>query len=382
MLIGIDASRATSATPTGTETYSRELIRALIALDRKNQYRLYTRESVSPEFFADSESSRNTQHATRTRNYELRSIPFPRLWTHLRLSYEMLTHAPNVLFVPGHVLPLIHPRRSIVTIHDLGHLRFPEAHPPRQRLYHTWATQWNARSASHIFADSEATRDDIVELCHIAPEKISVIYPAFDARMYQPVRDAEKIKSVREKYRLGSDYILAIGTLHPRKNYARLIEAFAQIATHHASRITLVIVGKKGWLYQPILDRIQSLHLQSQVSFLDYVPGFDMPALISGARMLAFPSLHEGFGLPVLEAQACGTPVVTSMTSSLPEAAGDAALMVDPLDVDAITGTMQRLLTDESLRTHLIARGFDNIKRFSWQVSARQALDVINALGD
>ena len=372
MLIGIDASRATSATPTGTETYSRELIRALITLDRKNKFRLYTRDSVSPEFFADPDLSRSTQYA-------IRSIPFPHLWTHLRLSYEMLAHAPNVLFVPGHVLPLVHPRCSIATIHDLGHLRFPEAHPPRQRLYHTWATQWNARSALHLFADSEATRDDIVEWCHVTPEKISVIYPAYDARIYQPVRDADTIKSVREKYRIASDYILAIGTIHPRKNYARLIEAFAKLQN---ADCRLQIVGKRGWLSDSIFARVRELKLESRVQFLDYVPVSDMPALISGARMLAFPSLHEGFGLPVLEAQACGTPVLTSMTSSLPEAAGDAALMVDPLDVDAIAGTMQRLLGDESLRAHLVARGFDNIKRFSWQVSARQALNVINALGD
>jgi glycosyltransferase involved in cell wall biosynthesis len=366
MLIGIDASRATSATPTGIEIYSREIIRALIALDRKNKYRLYTRETIATDFFANP-------------NSEFRTIPFPRLWSHVRLSYEMLTHAPDVLFVPAHVLPLIHPRRSVVTIHDLGHLHFPEAHPPMQRLYHTWSTQWNARAASHIFADSEATQDDIVQLCHVAPEKISVIYPAFDARIYQRIRDVDKIKSTCEKYRIGNDYVLAIGTVHPRKNYARLIEAFGKLESRD---LRLVIVGKKGWLYQPILDRIQSLNLQSQISFLDYVPASDMSALIGGARLLAFPSLHEGFGLPVLEAQACGTPVVTSMTSSLPEAAGDAALLVDPLDVDAIAGAMQRLLTDETLRAKLVARGFDNIKRFSWEVSARQVLNIIESMGD
>ncbi len=371
MLIGIDASRTVCDAPTGTEIYSRELIRALIVQDRANQYRLYTRTLVPRDFFGAAS------------NFEIRAIPFPRLWTHARLSFEMLTRAPDVLWIPAHVLPPIHPRRSIVTIHDLGHLHFPEAHPTTQRLYHTWATRWNARAASHVLADSEATRDDIVKFCGVAPEKITVVYPAYDARVYQPVRDAEKIAATRTRLRIGEDYILAIGTIHPRKNYARLIESFARLVSNlqfPISNLQLVIVGKRGWLHKPIFELVERLNLQSRVRLLDYVPASDMPALISGARVLAFPSLHEGFGLPVLEAHACGTPVVCSMTSSLPEAAGDAALFVDPLDVEAIAGAMERLLTDAAVRAKLIARGFDNLKRFSWEASASRVSDVIRGL--
>ena len=371
MLIGIDASRTVCDAPTGTEIYSRELIRALIVQDRANQYRLYTRTLVPRDFFGAAS------------NFEIRAIPFPRLWTHARLSFEMLTRAPDVLWIPAHVLPPIHPRRSIVTIHDLGHLHFPEAHPTTQRLYHTWATRWNARAASHVLADSEATRDDIVKFCGVAPEKITVVYPAYDARVYQPVRDAEKIAATRTRLRIGEDYILAIGTIHPRKNYTRLIESFARLVSNlqfPISNLQLVIVGKRGWLHKPIFELVERLNLQSRVRLLDYVPASDMPALISGARVLAFPSLHEGFGLPVLEAHACGTPVVCSMTSSLPEAAGDAALFVDPLDVEAIAGAMQRLLTDAAVRAKLIARGFDNLERFSWEASASRVSDVIRGL--
>lgn len=371
MLIGIDASRTVCDAPTGTEIYSRELIRALIVQDRANQYRLYTRTLVPRDFFGAAV------------NFEIRAIPFPRLWTHARLSFEMLTRAPDVLWIPAHVLPPIHPRRSIVTIHDLGHLHFPEAHPTTQRQYHIWATRWNARAASHVLADSEATRDDIVKFCGVAPEKITVVYPAYDARVYQPVRDAEKIAATRTRLRIGEDYILAIGTIHPRKNYARLIESFARLVSNlqfPISNLQLVIVGKRGWLHKPIFELVERLNLQSRVRFLDYAPASDMPALISGARVLAFPSLHEGFGLPVLEAHACGTPVVCSMTSSLPEAAGDAALFVDPLDVEAIAGAMQRLLTDDAVRAKLIARGFDNLKRFSWEASASRILQVIRGM--
>ncbi|MDE3089741.1 MAG: glycosyltransferase family 4 protein [Chloroflexota bacterium] len=362
MLIGIDASRAIGAAPTGTETYSRELTRALLALDRRNFFRLYTRDHAPREFFSASS------------NFEIRAMPFPRLWTHVRLSCEMLTRAPDALFVPAHVLPLVHPRRSIVTVHDLGHLHFPDAHPRGQRLYHNASTRWNARAAAHLLADSEATRDDLVRFFRVPPEKVTVVYPAYDARLYQPVRDAAVVQATRARLRVDGDYILAIGTVQPRKNYARLIEAFARLEIRD---LRLVIVGKRGWLYDAIFARAKELNLQSRISFLDYVPAVDLPALISGARVLAFPSLHEGFGLPVLEAQACGTPVVTSLTSSLPEAAGDGALFVDPLDVDAIAGALQRALTDEAIRSKLIAHGFENVKRFSWEQSARQVLRVI-----
>jgi glycosyltransferase involved in cell wall biosynthesis len=364
MLIGIDASRATSDVPTGTETYSRELIRALIAIDRKNRFRLYARETIARDFFGA------------TSNFELRAIPFPRMWTHTRLSFEMLTRAPEMLWVPAHVVPLIHPRRSFVTIHDLGQVHFPKAHPPMQRAYHNWAVGWNTRAASHIFADSESTRDDLTRFFRVPAEKITVVYPAYDAQLYQPIRDMAAIEKVKAKYRIARDYILAIGTIHPRKNYARLIEAFGKLQIVDCG---LQIVGKRGWLNDSIYDSARQLGLESRVQFLDYVSGSDLPALISGARLFAFPSLHEGFGLPILEAQACGTPVVCSMTSALPEAAGDAALFFDPLDVDAIAGALHRALTDDALRTKLIARGFENIKRFSWQVSARQVLRALES---
>lgn len=365
MIIGIDASRATSNAPTGTEHYSRELIRALVALDRKNQYRLYTRENISRDWF----TATNLQFPIL--NLQVCAIPLPRAWTHARLSFEMLMRAPDALWVPAHVLPLVHPRHSFVTIHDLGQVRFPEAHPLLQRVYHNWAVWWSTRAARHLFADSEATRDDLTKFFRAPPEKVSVVYPAYDAQLFQPLRDAVAIENVRAKYRILGDYVLTVGTIHPRKNYARLINAFRKLEVRD---LRLVIVGKRGWLSDSIYERVKELNLQSRVSFLDYVPASDLPALLSGARLFAFPSLHEGFGLPILEAQACGVPVVCSMTSSLPEVAGDAALFFDPLDVDAIAGALQRALTDDLLRAKLIAHGFDNVKRFSWEVSARQIL--------
>ncbi|MBI3913185.1 MAG: glycosyltransferase family 4 protein [Chloroflexi bacterium] len=387
MLIGIDASRAISPAPTGTETYSCEIIRALLQLDRENSYRLYTRAPVPREFFSAQSPTFGVQspksdvrrpasdHELRNTQYAIRSLPFPRAWTHARLSYEMLAHAPDVLWVPAHVLPAIHPRRSIVTVHDLGQFYFPEAYPPATRLYHFWSTRWNARAASHIFADSLATKNDLMRFCQVAPEKISVVYPAYDAQLYQPVRDAARIEAVREKYHVGIDYIITVGTIHPRKNYTQLLDAFASLRPE-TWNLKLVIVGKRGWLYDEIFKQTQSLRLS--ISFLEYVPPEDLPSLLSGARAFVFPSLHEGFGLPILEAQACGVPVICSNTSSLPEAAGQGALLVDPRDEDAIADGIARVLSDRALREELIARGFENVKRFSWEESAGKVQRVLS----
>jgi glycosyltransferase involved in cell wall biosynthesis len=261
-----------------------------------------------------------------------------------------------------------------VTIHDLGHLRFPEAHPPMQRLYHRLSTRWNARVAHHVFADSEATRDDLVDLLQVPGAKITVIYPALASEWCSQRPRPEDVARVRDKYQIGTNYILAVGTVHPRKNYFRLIEAFNKM---REDGLVLVVAGRQSWRHQVLLRHVNTLGLETAVRFLDYVFPSDMPLLMTGARMLAFPSLHEGFGLPVLEAHACRTPVVTSMTSSLPEVAGDGALFVDPFDVEAIAAALERVHKDHALRSKLIENGLRNYVRFSWDASAVRILESI-----
>lgn len=357
MLIGIDASRAVAACPTGTEVYSRRLIQALLTLESPHRFRLYLRSTSPANTFPGA---------------ELRVIPFPRLWTHLRLSWEMAHRPPDVLFVPAHVLPLIHPRVSLATVHDLGYLYFPEAHPWRQRLYLDLSTRWNARIAAHLLADSEATKADIVTHYGTPPEKITVAYPGRDETL-APVRDPASIEAVKARYGIVGDYFLYLGTLQPRKNLARLIAAFAALPPE----TVLVLAGKRGWLYEDLFAQVGRLSLEGHVLFPGYVPDEDRAALLSGAVAFVFPSLYEGFGLPVLEAQACGCPVITSTTSSPPEVAGDAALLVNPSDTEAITAAMQRIATDSGLRKTLIEQGFVNVRRFSWAACARSVLSII-----
>lgn len=362
MLIGIDASRVNVARPTGTEIYSRRLIQALLQLDVPHRFRLYFRRAPRPDVFPDAGPHRA----------EVRLIPFPRLWTHLRLSWEMARRPPDALFVPAHVLPVIHPPASLVTVHDLGYLHFPQAHPWGQRLYLDLSTRWNARACAHLLADSRATRADLIARYGVPADKITVAYPGYDDTL-TPVRDSTEIEAVKARYGIAGDYFLYLGTLQPRKNLARVVTAFAALEPGP----TLVLAGKRGWLYGALFDQVRRLDLEDRVVFPGYVPAADKAALLSGALAFVFPSLYEGFGLPVLEAQACGCPVIASVTSSLPEVCGEAALLVDPRDAHAIADAMHRIRVEPALRDSLIERGFANVSRFSWTSCARCVLDAM-----
>lgn len=362
-IIGIDASRAVSAAPTGTEAYSFHLIRALLPHLRAHQVRLYMRAPLPPETFPGA---------------EMRVIPFPRLWTHLRLSWELLRHPVDLLFVPAHVLPLYHPRRSLVTIHDVGYRFFPEAHPLTQRLYLAWSTRYNARAAARVIAVSHATQEALATSYGIPRQKIHVIPNGYTPDL-APVRDAQHLNAVRQKYSIPGEYILYLGRIQPRKNLPRLIRAFARIAEEYPD-LSLVLAGPGGWLEQSIRAAIADVHLDGRVLLPGYVAAEDKAALLSGARVFAFPSLYEGFGIPVLEAQACETPVLTSTTSSLPEVAGDGAFLVDPTDEMAIADGLRRLLEDAALCEALRARGRMNVTRFSWESTARQTAALIEAM--
>jgi glycosyltransferase involved in cell wall biosynthesis len=365
MLVGIDASRAVVARRTGTENYSLHLIRGLLALGGGHRYRLYFNQPPMPGLFeAQAEG---------------RVLRFPRLWTHMALSWEMLSSPPELLFVPSHVLPLIHPRCSVATVHDLGFHHYPEAHTISQNLYLRWSTRHNAQASVLVLADSLATRQDLIRYYGLSADKISVVYPGRDETL-TPVTEPTMLAAIRARYDLHQPYLLYVGTLHPRKNLVRLVQAYAQLLSEpagHAPIPLLVLAGQKGWLYREISDEVRRLGLGERVRFTGFVPEEDLAALLSGALAFAFPSLYEGFGLPVVEAMACGTPVVCSQASSLPEVAGDAALLVDPLDTEALAAALVRVVSDEGLRHDLVLRGFQQVRSFSWQRCARETLDVL-----
>jgi glycosyltransferase involved in cell wall biosynthesis len=364
LTIGIDASRTVTGQRTGTEAYATFLLQALIPLAaaQNHQVRLYFNQPPPPQLF---HSLPQVTHV---------AIPFPRLWTHLRLAAELHRHPPDVFFTPAHVIPLSYFGPSVATIHDLGYHHFPEAHPWQDLAYLRWSTRHNGRRARRIIADSQATKQDLIQLDGIRADKIDVIYPGVDPTL-QPITDERALTAVLRKYKIIPPYLLYVSTLQPRKNLVRLIQAYAASGLPHQ----LVLAGKPGWLSQPILDTISNL--QSPVSDKIVLTGFidenDKAALLSGATAVLYPSLYEGFGFPVLEAQACGTTVLTATTSSLPEVAGDAALLVNPLDTAAITQGMQKLAHDEAYRQELVQRGFANVKSFRWEETAVQVLQTL-----
>ncbi len=343
MRIAIDASRTTVARVTGTEHYALQLIRALInhnkTLSTPHELLLYFRDTPQDDLFPVRE------HVT------FRVIPFARLWTHIRFAAALWQDKPNVVFVPAHTLPFVFAGRAAVTVHDLGYHYFPQSHPVLQRWYLDLTTRYSAHRAKVVLADSAATARDLQRFYGVPADKISVVYPGVD-----PLK-IDDFEAVRRKYHLPPRYFLFIGTLQPRKNIARLAQGFARYCQATNDDTALVLAGSKGWLY----DEAWTAGV-ARVMLTGYIDDDDKGALYAGARALVFPSLYEGFGFPVLEAMGCGTPVICSNTSSLPELAGNAALLIDPLDVDGLANAMQRIVTDETLRSEFVERGKVHMK--------------------
>lgn len=361
MDIGIDASRATVGQRTGTEAYAFFLIEALLplAVERGHVVHLYFNESPAVGLFP---AGRSIHHHI---------LPFPRLWTHIRLAAHLHRTRPDVFFTPAHVIPFSYRGASVATVHDLGYHYFPEAHTPSQVAYLKWSTRHNVRRSRIVLADSRATKRDLVKFYGVDGGKVVVVYPGRDMTLH-PITDPPTLAAVQQKYNLTPPYLLYLGTLQPRKNLVRLIEAYVASGVPHQ----LVLAGKMGWRSQPILEAIAQL--PSDIAQKIHLPGFvsdsDKSALLSGATALLYPSLYEGFGFPIIEAQACGTPVVTAMNSSLGEAAGDAALQVPAVDTDALTGAIRQITQDVALRDKLVQRGIVNCQRFDWQIAAEQVL--------
>ncbi|MDO8573385.1 MAG: glycosyltransferase family 1 protein [Candidatus Daviesbacteria bacterium] len=357
MIIGFDGSRAFAEERTGTENYSYQLLKALLKIDKHNKYIVYTRSNLNFKF----------------------------LWTQLGLAIQTFKDHLDVLFVPAHTLPLIRRPglKTVVTIHDLGSEYLPDMYQLKQRLYLSFMQKYQLQTATKIIAVSKATKMDLIRKIGVSSEKVRVIYEGFDKTLFKPV------KNNRPK-----NYFLFVGTVQPRKNLERLIIAFSIHLRGgiflrnkaHLGGVTLVIAGGKGWMSDEIYELPKKLGIEDRVKFLGYVPEGDLPALYSGAIALTFPSLFEGFGLPILEAQACGCPVLTSNISSMPEIGGKGAVYVDPYDVNDIVKGMERLQATACLparqgyRQQLIKEGFENVKRFSWEKCAAQTLEVFENL--
>jgi glycosyltransferase involved in cell wall biosynthesis len=369
MLIGIDASRAVLTQRSGVEHYSLDVICSLIKLASEHRFRLYVPYLPPDDLFPASD--RVEFHVIRRR----------RFWTHMGLGPAVRREPPDVLFVPSHVIPWPGTGRvpSVVTIHDLGYLHFPGKHSLLERIYLDWSTRHSAQTARRVLAVSEATKHDLTALNGIPAEKICVVHSGIDKDIRR-VDNPHYIAALRQRLGIPGPFVLHVGRVQARKNLPRLVEAFGKIRDV-LPNLRLVLAGRAHWGHEGVETRIKRLGLTGCVVLPGFVSPEDLSTLYSAASVFAFPSLYEGFGFPVLEAMACGTPVVCSNTSSLPELVGDAALMIAPTDVDALAEAIARALTDEPLRQALIARGFDRVKQFTWDAAARATLDVLLQAG-
>jgi glycosyltransferase involved in cell wall biosynthesis len=295
-------------------------------------------------------------------------------WQQFEVPRRARATQADILHVPGFDAPRWKPCPVVLTIHDLIGMLYPRNLPPVSRFYWSKWLPFSARFADAIIADSEQTRRDIVRLLRLPDEGITVI-PLAAGMQYQPIEQTAVLQAVRQRYQLPDRFIFFVSTLEPRKGIDTLIAAFAQL-TPVLPDVKVVITGKRGWYTEQLFAQIERLRLTPQIQFTDYVPNEDLPALYNCAEVLAFPSRYEGFGLTVLEAMACGTPVVCSNSSSLPEVAGDAALLFPPDDVSALAQAMERVLTDTALQQQLRAQGLRQAARFSWERTALETLAV------
>lgn len=365
MIIGIDASRALVARRTGTERYSLELINALLDLNTEHTIRLYVPRKPPIGLFRD--------------NAEVVILPGKRLWTHTKLGPHTRRHPPDVLFVPSHVLPIVGPKNTVVTVHDLGYEYFPEAHPANELRYLRWSTKRHARVATRIIADSYATKKDLVQLYGADPDRIRVVYLAPDPAL-KPVRDPIKLSLTLAQFGIPgyARYLLHVGAMRPRKNLDRLIDAFALVRQRRPElKLHLMLVGDMASEGHRLREKAKAMGLLEFIRFPGFILPHQIATIYSAAAAYVLPSLFEGFGLPALEAQACETPLVCSNSSSLPEIAGAGAVYFNPLDVEDMADAIERVLVDEALRQELISKGRENLNRFSWQKAAQETLSVL-----
>ncbi len=369
--IAIDYTPAYEQTG-GIGRYVRELTAALAALDQENEYRLF----VSGANRRDLQPSPSGNFHWKATSLTPRWLA--RIWQRARipLPAEVFTGRVDLYHATDFVLPPTLPgTRTLLTVHDLSFVRVPEAASPPLKAYLDVVVPRSVASADQILADSAATKADLVEFYETPAEKITVLYSGV-GKYFRPINSRDTLEEALKRHGLnGINYMLSVGTVQPRKNYSRVIEALAE-ARGRGQDLHLAIAGGRGWLEEEMTRTIERTGLADHVHLLGFVDDQDLPALYNGAGMLMMPSLYEGFGLPLLEAMACGTPVITSNLSSLPEVAGDAALLVDPYDVSAISDAIVAIASNAETRARLIAGGFHQVTKFTWTRAATQLMSI------
>jgi len=363
--IGIDA-RLLAYRMGGISRYTRHLIQGFAAMATPHQFVvLQSRKQRRP-----------LVQAPRVRTVSLWTPPHHR-WEGWALSLELWPRRLHLLHSPDFIPPRYGSFRRVITVHDLTFLYYPQFLTAESARYYGQIDR-AVRQADHILADSHATRRDLMERLGVPPEKVTVVHLAADPRC-RPLAPA-RVRAVADRYGLPEPFLLFVGTLEPRKNVPTLLEAIHRLR-RAGLEVPLVLVGRRGWLYDEVFARLQALGLEGQVRFLEGVTDEELVGLYNAARCLVLPSFYEGFGLPALEAMACGTPVIVSDRASLPEVVGEAGLLVDPTSPEALAEAIGRVWEDEALRQRMRRQGLAQAARFSWERVVRETLAVYEAVG-
>ncbi|MFH1061307.1 MAG: glycosyltransferase family 1 protein [Candidatus Omnitrophota bacterium] len=371
MNIAIDAFEANLNKKVGMGNYVNNLIHALALIDSKNDYTLYVKNHSDSNDFIKKENFK----------YKQLSSPLIRsFWSQCRIPLELMFKNPDILHLPtGHKVPFNCPKHTVVTIHDLAFIKFPQYFESSVRWRCLRFTQHAIAKAQKIIAISESTKKDILEYYKVDAQKVEVIYHGVDAEFKQ-IQDKPRIEAVCRKYGINLPFVLFVGVLQPRKNISRLIRAFKQVLNSSSLDLQLVIAGNKGWMYADMFNTLKQAGIADQVVFTGYAPKPDVVCLLNAAKVFVLPSLYEGFGLPILEAMACGVPVIASNVSSMPEIVRDAGILVDPYKEPEIAQALLDIINNPRLANDLIAKGFKIARNFTWEKTARKTLMLYESM--
>lgn len=369
--IWIDGYEANVDQRVGSGQVAFELLRNIYELDTENNYTILLQSKP----LGDLPKPRQ--------NWSYRILRPAHFWTRLVIpAYYLLSkNKPDVILSPTHYVPAFVKAKKVALIFDLSFLRFPDMFK-KGDLYKlkNW-TKYSAKESAHIITISESSKKDILEFYKVSEKKITLAYPGYDEKVFKPVKDDSEIDKVKSKYKISGNYVIYIGMIQPRKNLLRLIRVMKSIED-----CRLVIVGKikgkgrQAWMNEEILAEPAKIGIENRVIFTDFVPTEELPALISGAKAFVLPSLWEGFGIPVVEAMACGTPVIVSNVSSLPEVAGDGGIMVDPKSEAQIEQAIRLLVTDQKIHDRLSKKVLEQAKKFSWREMASKVIGILESV--
>lgn len=419
MFIGIDASRANRSHKSGTEWYSYYLIKKLAEIDNHNQYVLYTDEPLCDGLLdlgcknpscrrSDFKFDQNgyQQLISPHSNFKAKILrwPFKFFWTQGRLSWEMAIKPPEVLFVPAHSLPLWHPKKSVVTIHDIGYKQELSSYSSERIGYKTkywdwlalaatggqhratsvgyldWSTGFTLREAKQIITISLFSKEEIIKHYQVAPEKIAVVYNGYNDDLFNQAQDQKALESVLNIYGLERPYIFYVGRLEKKKNIAALVEAYALARQKYNLRQKLYLVGDASFGYDEIKYLINEFSMEGEVMTTGWVEEEHLPFIYKGADAFIFPTKYEGFGIPLLQAMASGTPIAASRVAAIPEIVGDAALFFNPENIKEMARIMADVVHDKTMAKRLADNGLERVKQFSWDKCAKETLDIIENL--